>query len=177
MSGFSWMTCSMASFPSLASPQTWKPCQSKSERMVVRAAKWSSTIRIFAGNLAPTKYLPGHAERGPSRGRATVFLDDRRVCTIRGIPEQRMDKAVIRKHSVREESASALSNSWSIDHCLQETGRNRGTPANGRDELGTGTNPRSSPSSCVSLQTNGTCSPASTATKNCVRLGSTLACE
>src|SRR5437879_10954187 len=30
----------------------------------------------------------------------------------------------------------------SIDHCLQETGRNRGTPANGKDELGTGTNPR-----------------------------------
>ena len=68
---------------------------------------------------------------------------------------------LLRKNSVREESDSAFSNSsTSIDHCLQEAGRNRWAPANGRDELGTGRyEPTrvSSPSSCVSLQTNGTC--------------------
>jgi len=39
ISGFNSMTFSMAFLPLLASPQTWKECQSRSERMVVRAAR------------------------------------------------------------------------------------------------------------------------------------------
>jgi hypothetical protein len=47
--------------PSLASPQTWKECQSRSSRIVIRAPKWSSTIRIRADNQTPMR-RPPHVE-------------------------------------------------------------------------------------------------------------------
>jgi PilZ domain-containing protein len=52
MSGFSATIFSRASLPSLASPQIWKPCQSSSARIVVRATELSSAMSIRAGNGA-----------------------------------------------------------------------------------------------------------------------------
>src|ERR1700676_3781980 len=50
MAGLSSITFSIASLPFLASPQTWKECQSRSARMVVRATELSSAMSIRAGN-------------------------------------------------------------------------------------------------------------------------------
>jgi hypothetical protein len=51
ISGFNSLTFSMASFPSLASPHTWKEFKSSSDRMAVRAAELSSTISIRAATF------------------------------------------------------------------------------------------------------------------------------
>src|ERR1700752_758575 len=52
-SGFRSTTFSMASFPSSASPHTWKEWPSRNDRIAVRVNTWSSTIRIRAGNYTP----------------------------------------------------------------------------------------------------------------------------
>jgi hypothetical protein len=67
ISGFNSITFSTASLPFWASPQTWKECQSRSSRMVVRATRWSSTIRILADNLGSELKSPSGRVGSPVR--------------------------------------------------------------------------------------------------------------